>query len=210
MGPAYLNSFIYEFVTLFVILDPVATVPLFITVTAGLTQRRSLAVAGAAIGIAFLVLLFFIVGGQFLLAALKIPMASFQLAGSLVLLLFGLKMVLGKVYDEVRGLPKEATVMERAIYPLAIPGIAGPGAILTVVLLTDYNVRTFAEQAVATGILAICLGGFFLLYAASGLIFRLLGPPGIQIVSRVFGLILCSIAVHGLVVAIKLSFNLPA
>ena len=208
--PTFLHSLFYEFVTLFVILDPVATVPLFITVTGGLPQRRALEVAGSAIGIAFLVLLFFISGGQLLLEALKIPMASFQLAGSLVLLLFGLKMVLGKVYEEVKALPKEATVLERAVYPLAIPGIAGPGAILTVVLLTDNNVRTFAEQATTTGILALCLAGFFLLYAASGFIFRVLGPPGIQIISRAFGLIVSSIAVHGMVVAIKLSFNLPA
>jgi multiple antibiotic resistance protein len=207
--PAFLHSFIFEFVTLFVILDPVATVPLFITVTGGLPQRQALAVAASAIGIAFLVLLFFISGGQFLLEVLKIPMSSFQLAGSLVLLLFGLKMVLGKVYEEVRAMPKEATVLERAVYPLAIPGIAGPGAILTVVLLTDNNVRTVGEQAITTGILALCLSGFFVLYAASGFIFRVLGPPGIQIISRAFGLILCSIAVHGLVVSIKLSFNLP-
>ncbi len=208
--PTFLHSIFYEFVTLFVILDPVATLPLFITVTGGLSQRRALQVAGAAIGIAFLVLLFFISGGQLLLEALKIPMASFQLAGSLVLLLFGLKMVLGKVYEEVQALPKEATVLERAVYPLAIPGIAGPGAILTVVLLTDNNVRTLSEQATTTGILALCLAGSFLLYAASGFIFRMLGPPGIQIISRAFGLIVSSIAVHGLVVAIKLSFNLPA
>jgi multiple antibiotic resistance protein len=206
--PSFTNSFVYEFVTLFVILDPVATVPVFITVTGGLTRKQSLQVAAYALGISFVVLLFFIAGGQFLLEALKIPMASFQLAGSLVLLLFGLKMVLGKVYEEVKAMPADASLLERAVYPLAIPGIAGAGAILTVVLLTDNNVRTFAEQAVTTGILALCLMGFFVLYAASGLIFRLLGPPGVQIVSRVFGLILASIAVHGLVVAIKLSFNL--
>ncbi len=208
--PTFLHSFVYEFVTLFVILDPIATVPLFITVTAGLeTKKQALAVAAYAIVIAFFVLLFFIAGGQILLTALKIPMPSFQLAGSLVLLVFGLKMVLGKVYEEVKSLPANAPLIERAVYPLAIPGIAGPGAILTVVLLTDNNVRTFAEQAETTGILVLCLVGFFGLYAASGLIFRVLGPPGIQIVSRVFGLILCSIAVHGLVVAIKLSFGLP-
>jgi multiple antibiotic resistance protein len=210
MTPEFLHSFTYEFVTLFVILDPVATVPIFITVTGGLTRKRALAVAASAIGVAFLVLMFFISVGQLLLQALKIPMPSFQLAGSLVLLLFGLKMVLGKVYEEVKALPENATVLERSVYPLAIPGIAGPGAILTVVLLTDNDVRSFTEQATTTGILLLCLVGFFALYAVSGLIFRLLGPPGIQIVSRVFGLILSSIAVHGLVVAIKLSFNLPA
>jgi multiple antibiotic resistance protein len=208
MTTTFTNNFLYEFVTLFVILDPVATVPIFLFVTAGLGRRDSLKVAAYALGVAFLVLLFFIAGGQLLLEELKIPMASFQLAGSIILLLFGINMVLGRITKEVANLPAEATLMERAIYPLAIPGIAGAGAILTVVLLTDNQARTFAEQVSTTGVLALCLIGFFVLFALSGLIFRLLGRSGVEIISRVFGLILASIAVNGLVTAIKLSFLL--
>ena len=76
------------------------------------------------------------------------------------------------------------------------------------VLLTDNDSRTLAEQAITTGILVLCLAGFFVLYAASRFIYRVLRRPGVEIVSRVFGLILCSIAVNGLVTAIKLSFDL--
>jgi multiple antibiotic resistance protein len=208
MGVTFNNNFCYEFVTLFVILDPVATIPIFLFVTAGLAHRDALKVAAYALGVAFLVLLFFIAGGQFLLEELKIPMASFQLAGSLVLLVFGLNMVLGKITKEVASTPTEATLFERAIFPLAIPGIAGAGAILTVVLLTDNNSRTLAEQAMTTAELVLCLVCFFGLYATASLIFRLLGRSGIEIISRVFGLILASIAVNGLVTAIKLSFHL--
>jgi len=206
--PKFLNDFFFEFVTLFVILDPVATVPVFLAVTAGLERRRQLLVALYALGVAFLVLLFFICVGQGLLNALHIPMASFQLAGSLVLLLFGLKMVLGKVIEEAQAMPGEATPFERAIFPLAIPGIAGAGAILTVMLLTDNKVRSFGEQATTTAILVLCLVLMFGVFAAAGVISRLLGRPGIEIVSRVFGLILASIAVTGMIVAIKLSFGL--
>lgn len=206
MSPTFSSSFLYEFVTLFVILDPVATVPIFLFVTAGLSRRQGLLVAAYALVVAFLVLLFFIAAGRPLLEALKIPMASFQLAGSLILLLFGINMVLGKVTKEVANIPPDATLLERAIYPLAIPGIAGTGAILTVVLLTDNRSRTFLEQVQTTGILALCLACFFVLFGLSGLIFRLLGRSGVEIVSRVFGLILSSIAVNGLVTAIKLSF----
>jgi multiple antibiotic resistance protein len=202
------NNFVYELVTLFVILDPVATVPIFLFVTAGLVRKEAIKVAAYAVGVAFLVLLFFIAGGQHLLEALHIPMASFQLAGSIVLLMFGLNMVLGKVTKEVAGVSADATLLERAVFPLAIPGIAGAGAILTVVLLTDNNVRTVAEQAITTVELAICLSALFCLYAASSLIFRLLGRSGIEIVSRVFGLIVSSIAVNSMIIAIKLSFHL--
>ena len=118
-------------------------------------------------------------------------------------------MVLGKVVKEIQEVPSDATLLERAIYPLAIPGIAGAGAILTVVLLTDNRARSFAEQASTTGVLVLCLVCFFALFAISGLISRLLGRSGIEIVTRVFGLILASIAVNGLIVAIKLSFMVP-
>jgi multiple antibiotic resistance protein len=208
VAPAFLHDFFYEFVTLFVILDPFATVPIYLMVTAGLDRRRSLLVAAYALGTAFLILLFFIVLGRPLLAALHIPMASFQLAGSLILLLFGLKMALGKMAEEALKVPADATPLQRAVFPLAIPGIAGTGAILTVVLLTDNNVRTIGEQVTTTAILALCLCLLFCAYALAGTLFRVLGKSGIEIVTRVFGLILSSIAVTGLVVAIKLSFGL--
>jgi multiple antibiotic resistance protein len=208
LGTTFTHTFLYELVTLFVILDPVATVPIFLAATAGLSRKQSLLVAAYAVSIAFIVLLFFIVGGQFLLSALHIAMPSFQLAGSIVLLLFGLKMVLGKVTEEAAAIPAESSLLERSIYPLAMPGIAGAGAMLTVVLLTDNNVRTFKEQVTTTGELVLCMIALFCLYAMSGLLFRLLGRAGIEIISRVFGLILASIAVNGLVTAIKLSFGL--
>jgi multiple antibiotic resistance protein len=204
----FFNNFFYQVVTLFVILDPVATVPVFLSVTAGLERRRQLLVAFYALVVAFLVLLFFICVGPGLLNALHIPMPSFQLAGSLVLLLFGLRMVLGKVIEDAQALPADTTPLERAVFPLAIPGIAGAGAILTVMLLTDYKTRSFTEQVTTTGILILCLGLLFCLFAAAGVISRILGRPGIEIVSRVFGLILASIAVTNMIAAIKLSFGL--
>ncbi len=208
MHTSFAHDFIYEFVTLFVILDPIATVPIFLIATAGLGRKDALKVAFFAVSVAFVVLVVAISGGQFLLEALHIPMPAFQLAGSLVLLLFGLKMVLGAIIEEVRALPPDYTLFERAVYPLAIPGIAGAGAILTVVLLTDNNTRAVIEQVQTIGELALCLAIFFGLYAAATQLFRLLGRSGVEIVSRVFGLVLCSIAVNGLITAIKLSFGL--
>lgn len=208
MAPTFANDLFSEAVTLFVILDPVATLPIFLAVTAGLDRRKSLIVAFYALGVSFLILFFFILIGQDLLTQLHIPLASFQMAGSLVLLLFGLRMVLGKVMEDAISLPPETTLLQRAIFPLAIPGVAGAGAILTVVLLTDDKVHPFAEQATTTGILVLCLVLLFGLFAAAGAVFRLLGKPGIEIISRVFGLILTSIAVNGLVTATKLSFGL--
>ena len=157
--------------------------------------------------IAFLVLLFFIAGGQFLLEALHIPMPSFQLAGSIVLLLFGLKMVLGKVTEEAAAIPAGASLARtgdlsaghsrhrrrrrhadrRAADRQQHPHFQGAG---------DHDRRAGAVPRAAVR-----------RYALAGFLFRLLGRAGIEIVSRVFGLILASIAVNGLIIAIKLSFG---
>jgi multiple antibiotic resistance protein len=210
MATTFTHTFAYELVTLFVILDPVSTIPIFLAATLGLARSDSLKVGAYAILISFVVLLVFIAGGQMLLSALHIPMASFQLAGSIVLLLFGLKLVLGKVTEEASALPEGMSLFDRAIYPLAIPGIAGPGAMLTVVLLTDNNTRTLREQAITTGELAICLAILLGIYAMASFLYRVLGRGGIEVVSRVFGLVVASIAVNNLVIAIKLSFYLAA
>ncbi|MGE5151278.1 MAG: MarC family protein [Rhodospirillaceae bacterium] len=208
MPTTFTHTFVYELVTLFVILDPVSTIPVFLAATVGLPRKGAFKVAAYAVSIAFVVLLVFIVGGQPLLNALRIPMPSFQLAGSIVLLMFGLRLVLGTVIAEAMAIPEGTSMFGRALYPLAIPGIAGPGSMLTVVLLTDNNKRTMAEQAITTGELVICLVVLLGIYAISRFLYRVLGRGGIEIVSRVFGLIVSSIAVNNLIIAVKLSFGL--
>src|SRR6185312_7372562 len=162
MATTFTHTLIYELVTLFVILDPVSTIPIFLAATLGLARNHALKVGAYAVSISFVVLLVFIAGGQFLLNALHIPMPSFQLAG----------------------------------------------AMLTVVLLTDNNTRSFAEQALTAAELAVCLASLFGIYATASFLYRVLGRGGIEVVSRVFGLVVASIAVHNMIVAIKLSFNL--
>jgi multiple antibiotic resistance protein len=208
MPTTFTHTFLYELVTLFVILDPISTIPIFLAATLGLARKDALKVGAYAVAISFVVLMVFIAGGQLLLDALHIPMPSFQCAGSIVLLLFGLKLVLGQVAGEAAALPADTSLFERSIYPLAIPGIAGPGSMLTVVLLTDNNTRTLKEQAITTGQLAICLAILLGIYAGANVLYRVLGRGGIEVVSRVFGLVVASIAVDNLIIAIKLSFGL--
>jgi multiple antibiotic resistance protein len=208
LEPSFQTHFFYEVVTLLAVLDPTAAIPVFLTATAGLPGRQSMKVAAYAVATAFLVLFFFICVGQLLLQALKIPMTSFQLAGSIVLLLFGVKLVLGQVAEEVAAIPSTATLAQRAVYPLAIPTIAGAGSMLTVVLLTDNNVRTIGEQAITTSRLAISLALVFCVLALSKWIFNVIGRPGIEVMSRVSGLILASIAVNNMIIAAKWSFGI--
>ncbi len=203
------HDFVYEFVTLLAILNPVTAVPILLAVASGLSPRDTFKVGCYALMISFLILLFFVTGGQLLLNELKIPMPAFQLAGSMLLLLFALRMTVEGAVSQPGPAGRAATLFERAIFPLAFPKIAGTGAILTVVLLTDNKTRTMAEQASTVGVVALCLLCFVPLFALAGGLSRWLGRSGIEIIGRVFGLILASIAVNSMIIAIKLSFDLP-
>ena len=186
------SSFLYEFLTLYAVLDPVAAIPIFLAATAGLPRRQQSKVALIALSVSFLIFLFFIVCGDLMLEALHIPMASFQMAGALILLLFGLQMTLGKVTEAALAMPANASLSQRAIFPLAMPCIAGAGSIMTVMLLTDNHDRSFSEQLQTTGVLLTCLMLQFVVFALAVHLHRLLGRSGIEILTRVFGLILTS------------------
>jgi multiple antibiotic resistance protein len=200
---------ITQFVTLFVVIDPAATIALFLITAQGLTRVQARLVAITAAAIAFLVLLFFIVFFELLLETMHIPLSSFQLAGSMVLLIYALHLVFDRIEaDDSFDINTTQGLIARSVYPLAIPGLAGPGSMMTVTLLTENYSRSLLQQAQTVGIVAICLAIVVLIYFAAEPISRLLGKGGISIISRVMGLILSSIAVTNGIVAIKLVFGL--
>lgn len=200
------SNFLYEFLALLIILDPIATVPIFLSVSRGLSWKDAMNVGMAALGVAFCILTVFIFIGLEFLEALNIPTASFQLAGSFILFTLGLSMVTGKLNAEIANLPANASILDRAIYPLAMPSIAGAGAILTVVMLSDNHARTLTEQLHTTYVLALCLLVHLLSFSLGALIMRFVGLAGVHIITRIFGLMICSIAVSGMIIAIKISF----
>jgi multiple antibiotic resistance protein len=200
------SDIFHELVTLVVILDPLATVPVFLAVTAGLPAARARRVAFYAVGVSFGILAGAAATGQILLEALGVPMASFQLAGSVILFLLGLKMVNGELMKEIASFPADASPLERAVYPLATPIVAGAGAVLTVVMLTDNATRSVAEQIRTVGLVAIALGINLLCFLIGSSLFRFLGRTGIEAMTRIFGLVLAAVAVHGIVTALRASF----
>ncbi len=208
MNLSFPNEFLYEFATLIVVLDPLATVPVFLAVTHDLNRKDAFRVALYTVVISFLILLFFIIFGQYFLNALNIPMASFQLAGSIILFLLGLEMIRGRIVDENSTNDGSRSLIQRAAYPLAIPVIAGAGGILTVVMLTNNATRTVVEQVQTTIILALCLSVHLISFSIGHAIKKYLGKTGIETIGRIFGLILASIAVSGIITAIKISFGL--
>lgn len=195
-----------QFVTLWVVIDPIGTIPVFVAVTAGLEaperRRTALIAALTAIGI----LLFFLICGQFLISALGISLPAFQIAGGIILFLFALTMIFGESkpeqeIDEIKDPYKKKE--SPAVFPLAVPSLASPGAMLAIVLLTDNHRFSIAEQAVTAGIMAfVCLIAFLLMLAA-GAIQRVIGMSGAAIVSRVMGMILASVAVDNIIEAVR-------
>jgi multiple antibiotic resistance protein len=183
---------------------------MFLALTAGFdtaTQRR---VAVTAVLTSFGVLLLFIIAGGFLLEKMGISLRSFQIAGGIILFLVALDMVRGSSYAPASGGSGDgdhATAV--AIYPLAIPKIAGPGTMLTVVLLTDDHRFDFAQLSLTTSVLAIVLAITLAVLLLAAPVSRLIGNAGISIMSRVMGMILVALAVHTVLSAFAGWLGLP-
>ena len=202
------DTIVREFIALWVVIDPIGSIPVFIAVTAGLSAAAQRTVAIKAIVVSAAILLFFLVGGQVLLEALDIHLAAFQIAGGIVLFLFALTMIFGesKVEEETRQINPNAG--DLAIFPLAVPSIASPGAMLAVVMLTDNHRYSVAEQVFTAATMLTVLGFTLLLFFMAAPILRVIGSSGASVVSRVMGLILASVAVDNILRAVTIYFNL--
>jgi len=197
-------------VTLFVIIDPIGLVPLFVTMTKRETAQSRNQIILRGVIISGIILLSFIVLGQFLLNELHISLPAFMIAGGLILLVIGLRMVLEDDPEDqlttTQPSDDEAATHDIAVFPLAMPFIAGPGAIMAVVLLTDNSKFTIPEQAATAGILVVVLVLTYLILLASELVQRVLGNTGVNVVTRVMGLIVASLAVETLLDGINQFF----
>ncbi|EWH11915.1 multiple antibiotic resistance (MarC)-like protein [Catenovulum agarivorans DS-2] len=191
-----MDSIIHKFVLLWAVIDPVGTIPVFIAVTAALkTTAEKNKVALKAIFIAALVLIFFVVAGEILLDAMEIPLPAFQVAGGVVLFLFALTMIFGDSKPEQElGLVEKAA--NAAVFPLAIPSIASPGAMMAAVLLTDNHRYSLMEQTITTSLILVILLVTLLLMLAANRIVKIIGDTGASVVSRVMGLILSAVAMN--------------
>ena len=172
-----------NFIFLWAVIDPFGTIPVFIAVTRRHREWDRKSIAVRAILVSAGILLFFIVFGQILLEAMGVPLSAFQISGGIVLFLFALTMIFGESKPE-----EESHIIESghetAIFPLAVPSIASPGAMMAVVLIT------------------------LIMLLMATRVHRLIGDSGASILSRVMGLILCSVACSSILSGIQVYFNL--
>jgi multiple antibiotic resistance protein len=188
LNPSLLSE---VFVTLFVIMDPPGTVPVFISLTAGQSRAVRRKAAWQAVLVAFGVIVVFAAFGQQILHNLGITLPALQAAGGLLLLLIALQLLTDQAEDPVQ--TKNVNV---AFVPLGTPLMAGPGAIVaTMVFVQRANGSLPDVVAISVGIVLIHIV-MWLTLRFSGLIMRVLGENGVLLITRIAGLLLSAIAVQ--------------
>ena len=205
-----MTEFLYllkTFLFLFAVIDPVGSVPVFLEATKNFDYATKKKVAINACIIAFFILLFFIVAGQLIMEAMHITLPAFQIAGGLVLFLFALTMIFGEGKpEEEKHMIKDYTHV--TVFPIAMPSIASPGAILSVVLLTDNYTYTIPQQALTSFIVLLVMVATCLLLLVARKVQDKIGETGILVISKIMGLILASFAVQNILSGITEYFNL--
>jgi len=191
MDPVLLTEVI---VTMFVIMDPVGNVPIFLSVTRRLDARARNRAAVLAVLTAGLVIVGFALVGQQVLAYLGVSVPALQAAGGLLLLLVALELLTGT--DSVEGgEPEDGDHVAVAMVPLGTPLLAGPGAIVATILFVTNADGPTDLAAIAIGV-AVVLLIVLLGMRYSGLLIRIIGRSGILLLSRIAGLLLAAIAVQ--------------
>jgi multiple antibiotic resistance protein len=184
--------FISVFVTLFVIMDPPGTVPIFLALTGSMTRQQRARAARQAILVAFGVIVGFALFGQSLLNYLHVSVEALQGAGGLLLLLVAMELLTGKM-DSNEGL--EATQGNVALVPLGTPLLAGPGAIVATMVFVQQASEATDWVAISIGVVLVHLCLWLSMRFANA-IHRVLKDSGTMLVSRIAGLLLAAIAVQ--------------
>lgn len=187
-----------ELITLFVVIDPVGSVPVYLFAVQGVPGKLHRRFAVRAVVIAALVLLAFLVGGQLLLEALGLRFGSFQIAGGVILFLFAMTMVFGESKPAREIEEAERDHLAGAVFPLAMPSIASPGAMLAIVILTDNHTESLVEQAITAGLLLIVLFLTLVCLLLASAVHKVIGNTGASVISRVMGIVLATIAVDSI------------
>lgn len=190
---------ITAFVTLFVVIDPIGTAPLFLALTQGMDAARRRLIGIRACVIAAILLALFGLAGENFLRFIGISMPAFQIAGGLLLFLTALDMLFDRRSarrkdhaEEEDGTPAD----DPSVFPLAMPLIAGPGAMATMVLLIGETGRTAQGMALVTGVMLVVVTLVLLAFLLAGPIERLLRRTGTMVMTRLFGLLLAALSVQ--------------
>jgi multiple antibiotic resistance protein len=200
------TAIITKILFLIAVIDPLGSVPVYLEATKDFDLQHKRKIAIRASFVAFGILLFFIVVGQIILEGMEVSLDAFQISGGVILFLFALTMIFG---DGKPASEKELIKDYKhvTIFPIAIPSIASPGAIMAVVLLTDNQLYTITEQALTTVLVFVVIILTMLLLLIANRVQKRIGVYGITVISKIMGLILASYAVQSILAGLKGFFS---
>jgi MarC family membrane protein len=199
-----------SFVTLVLVIDPIGLAPAFIALTHDLdaSQKRALALRSSAIAAAILIVTALL--GNWFLAQLQIGLSAFQISGGILLFGVAARMILGEhMRQESREAESAARekIADLAAYPLAIPLIAGPGAITATLLLASRTGGNFVWLLALVAIIAAVASASALSFLLAGHLARMLGRTGNIVLARLLGIVLAAFATQFVVDGIKSAFH---
>jgi len=185
------------FLTLFVVVDPVGIAPVFLGLVGGRPRAEQAKVARKAVTVAGVVLFGFALFGDWLLGKLGISIDAFRVAGGILLFRIAFGMVLAARERETQEEEEEArSRADVSVFPLAIPLIAGPGALASLMILVGHAGGEPRALAVVFGMTAVVLALTWLALRLAAPLGRLLGRTGVNVVTRVLGVLLAALAVQ--------------
>ena len=201
-----LEIFIQSFVLYFIVVDPIGNTPIFMSITQTQNPKEKYQTAIEGVIIATTILIFFSIIGQFLLSYLNISLASFRIAGGIILFLIAIEMLFNKRQERKQKVANQ-TNDKLSVFPLAIPILAGPAAITSVIVIATKNQESIALQSISLlGLVAVMLITLilFLLLAKSE---KFLNKNITNIISRVIAIILAALSVQYIVDGLLILFK---
>lgn len=187
-----LKKIIHDALMIWVTIEPIGTVVLFAALTSKLSPRERRKTATKAIAYSAIILLGAIVVGQIILTAMGIQLISLQIAGGIILFLFGLQMIFGRM---ATAFSQSERGHDIAVFPLAIPSIVGPESIMVVILLTDNYLYSITTQAITAGVMLGVLAVTYIFMLLAEPLLRIIGNNGAAILERIMGIILAALSV---------------
>ncbi|WP_068112032.1 MarC family protein [Tropicimonas marinistellae] len=187
--------YINAFVALFVVIDPIGMAPVFLALTQDHTAAERRAIGWRAIGIAFAILLAFGLLGEALLGAIGISFPAFRIAGGILLFLTALDMLFERRTARRDHTAEEHERPDPSVFPLAVPLMAGPGAITAMILLVG-QANTPLQAAGVFGVMALVLAVLAVLFLSANVLERLLGRTGTVVATRLLGMLLAALSVQ--------------
>lgn len=203
-----INIFTIQFVALFFTIDVLGLVPIYISLTAAYSEKEKKAIVQKGVAIAFGILLFFTLLGASVLHIFGISIAAFRIAGGILLLLLAIGMVLDKTETVSESEKSEYSKSDISVFPLAMPLLSGPASISMLIIFMKQEQGIIAKQMVTIIALLINMIICYFVLVFATRISKILGKTGINILNRIFGILLTALACQFIITGITEAFNL--